>query len=119
MDLTKKRGLRLRFFLRHACQTPSFRDGPKDQTRNLEIPGSRFARPGMTMDAYRASIPHVLYRWNVQRLPNHRVPRRARRPPSLAMALLRSADDGRARGLSRHTRPIARDPFQFKSLFKA
>ena len=21
---------------------PSFRDGPKDQTRNLEIPGSRF-----------------------------------------------------------------------------
>src|ERR1700736_6469291 len=28
--------------------TPSFRDGPKDQTRNLEIPGSRFARPGMT-----------------------------------------------------------------------
>jgi hypothetical protein len=31
--------------LRHR---PSFRDGPKDQTRNLEIPGSRFARPGMT-----------------------------------------------------------------------
>ena len=28
---------------------PSFRDGPKDQTRNLEIPGSRFARPGMTV----------------------------------------------------------------------
>ena len=27
---------------------PSFRDGPKDQTRNLEIPGSRYARPGMT-----------------------------------------------------------------------
>jgi hypothetical protein len=27
----------------------SFRDGPKDQTRNLEIPGSRFARPGMTV----------------------------------------------------------------------
>jgi len=26
----------------------SFRDGPKDQTRNLEIPGSRFACPGMT-----------------------------------------------------------------------
>jgi hypothetical protein len=26
----------------------SFRDGPKDQTRNLEIPGSRFPRPGMT-----------------------------------------------------------------------
>src|ERR1700680_4193649 len=26
----------------------SFRDGPKDQTRNLEIPGSRRARPGMT-----------------------------------------------------------------------
>ncbi len=22
------------------CHTPSFRDGPKDQTRNLEIPGS-------------------------------------------------------------------------------
>jgi hypothetical protein len=28
---------------------PSFRDGPKDQTRNLEIPGSRFPRPGMTV----------------------------------------------------------------------
>jgi hypothetical protein len=29
---------------------PSFRDGPKDQTRNLEIPGSRQeARPGMTV----------------------------------------------------------------------
>ncbi len=28
--------------------TTSFRDGPKDQTRNLEIPGSRFARHGMT-----------------------------------------------------------------------
>ena len=27
----------------------SFRDGPKDQTRNLEIPGSCFARPGMTV----------------------------------------------------------------------
>src|SRR5579872_6067086 len=27
---------------------PSFRDGPKDQARNLEIPGSSFARPGMT-----------------------------------------------------------------------
>ena len=26
----------------------SFRDGPKDQARNFEIPGSRFARPGMT-----------------------------------------------------------------------
>jgi 4-amino-4-deoxy-L-arabinose transferase-like glycosyltransferase len=26
----------------------SFRDGPKDQTRNLEIPGSCFACPGMT-----------------------------------------------------------------------
>jgi hypothetical protein len=26
----------------------SLRDGPKDQTRSLEIPGSRFARPGMT-----------------------------------------------------------------------
>jgi hypothetical protein len=23
-----------------ATQTPSFRDGPQDQTRNLEIPGS-------------------------------------------------------------------------------
>ncbi len=37
--------------------TTSFRDGPKDQTTgaqcapgNLEIPGSRFARPGMTGD---------------------------------------------------------------------
>jgi hypothetical protein len=29
--------------------TPSsFRGGPKDQTRNLEIPGLRFAPPGMT-----------------------------------------------------------------------
>jgi hypothetical protein len=28
---------------------PSFRDGPKDQTRNLEIPGSPLSRrPGMT-----------------------------------------------------------------------
>ena len=27
---------------------PSFRDGPKDQTRNLEIPGSHFVRPRMT-----------------------------------------------------------------------
>jgi hypothetical protein len=28
---------------------PSFRDGPKDQTRNLEIPGSMLThRPGMT-----------------------------------------------------------------------
>jgi hypothetical protein len=26
----------------------SFRDGPQDQTRNLEIPGSHFVRPGMT-----------------------------------------------------------------------
>ena len=31
----------------------SFRDGPKDQTRNLEIPGSRFARPGMTAQGIR------------------------------------------------------------------
>src|SRR4051794_32781385 len=29
------------------CAT-SFRDGPKGQTRNFEIPGSCFARPGMT-----------------------------------------------------------------------
>jgi hypothetical protein len=29
--------------------TSSFRDGPKDQTRNLEIPGSPFGRPGMTV----------------------------------------------------------------------
>jgi len=35
------------------------------------------------------------------------------------MALLRSADDIGACGLSRHTLPIARDPFQFKSLLKA
>ncbi len=29
----------------------SFRDGPKDQTRNLEIPGSMLShRPGMTME---------------------------------------------------------------------
>src|ERR1700722_5201546 len=28
------------------CST--FRDGPKDQTRNLEIPDSHFVRPGMT-----------------------------------------------------------------------
>jgi hypothetical protein len=27
----------------------SFRHGPKDQTRNLEVPGSRFARPGTTV----------------------------------------------------------------------
>jgi hypothetical protein len=30
----------------------SFRDGPKDQTRNLEIPGSRFASPGMTGETF-------------------------------------------------------------------
>jgi len=30
---------------------PSFWDGPKDQTRNLEIPDSRFARSGMTAGA--------------------------------------------------------------------
>src|SRR6267154_627160 len=34
---------------------PSFRDGPKDQARNLEIPGSRFARPGMTSGVIHAS----------------------------------------------------------------
>src|SRR6185437_1030047 len=28
--------------------SPSFRDGAKHQTRNLEIPGSHFVRPGMT-----------------------------------------------------------------------
>jgi len=28
-----------------ASIAPSFRDGPKDQTRNLEIPGSRFRAP--------------------------------------------------------------------------
>ena len=27
----------------------SFRDGPEDQTRKFEIPGSRYARPGMTL----------------------------------------------------------------------
>src|SRR6201994_2509530 len=32
----------------HSPIALSFRAGPKDQTRNLEIPGSRFARPGMT-----------------------------------------------------------------------
>jgi hypothetical protein len=31
----------------------SFRDGPKDQTRNLEIPGSMLAhRPGMTGERF-------------------------------------------------------------------
>src|ERR1700686_4722857 len=35
----------------------SFRDGPKDQTRNLEIPGSMLAhRPGMTARAEAPSI---------------------------------------------------------------
>jgi len=42
--------------LQLAANRTSFRDGPKDQTSdapigasgNLEIPGSRFARPGMT-----------------------------------------------------------------------
>jgi hypothetical protein len=34
---------------------PSFRDGPKDQTRNLEIPGSMLThRPGMTVERYHA-----------------------------------------------------------------
>jgi hypothetical protein len=31
--------------MRRSIQTPSFRDGPKDQTRNLEIPGSRCRAP--------------------------------------------------------------------------
>jgi hypothetical protein len=35
------------------------------------------------------------------------------------MALLRSADDISACGLTPGTLPIARDPLQFKSLFKA
>ncbi len=30
-------------------KAPSFRDGPKDQTRNLEIPDRRFASSGMTV----------------------------------------------------------------------
>jgi putative endonuclease len=37
----------------------SFRDGPKDQTRNLEIPGSRSARPGMT--AQRIFMAYYVY----------------------------------------------------------
>src|SRR5947199_9097456 len=32
----------------HGVACTSFRDGPKDQTRNLEIPGWCYARPGMT-----------------------------------------------------------------------
>jgi putative endonuclease len=38
----------------------SFRDGPKDQTRNLEIPGSRCARPGMTTEDIMAYYVYLL-----------------------------------------------------------
>src|SRR5713226_6051803 len=38
----------------------SFRDGPKDQTRNLEIPGSRFARPGMTGVSRKPDCPMAI-----------------------------------------------------------
>src|SRR6201999_2399081 len=42
-------GLRRRFAPRNdEKHTMSFRGGPQDRTRNLEVPGSRFARPGMT-----------------------------------------------------------------------
>src|SRR4029079_4164408 len=34
----------------------SFRGGPKDQTRNLEIPGSHFVRPGMTVGGARGVL---------------------------------------------------------------
>jgi hypothetical protein len=36
--------------------SPSFRGDAKHRTRNLEIPGSRFARPGMT-EAGRSAFP--------------------------------------------------------------
>ena len=39
----------------------SFRDGPKDQTRNLEIPGSRSARPGMTLSSELRSAGTTIY----------------------------------------------------------
>jgi putative endonuclease len=39
----------------------SFRDGPKDQTRNLEIPGSRRARPGMTVRWGLALMGYFVY----------------------------------------------------------
>jgi hypothetical protein len=42
------RAARCSMVWRTVIRETSFRDGPKDQTRNLEIPGSRFACPGMT-----------------------------------------------------------------------
>ena len=39
---------------------PSFRDGPKDQTRNLEIPGSHFVRPGMT-ESWEGLVAYYVY----------------------------------------------------------
>src|SRR5258708_13145991 len=38
----------LSLVLTYPTPPSSFRDGPKDQTRNLEVPGSRYARPGTT-----------------------------------------------------------------------
>jgi putative endonuclease len=39
----------------------SFRDGSKDRTRNLEIPGSCFARPGMTMVKAEGVMSYYVY----------------------------------------------------------
>src|SRR6202163_2564509 len=42
-------------------QPQSCRDGPKDQTRNLEIPGSRCARRGMTnVEAFNRCSGHMI-----------------------------------------------------------
>jgi len=39
----------------------SFRGGPKDRTRNLEIPGSCCARPGMTVERAEGVMSHYVY----------------------------------------------------------
>jgi putative endonuclease len=39
----------------------SFRGGPKDRTRNLEIPGSCFARPGMTTERAIEGMSYYVY----------------------------------------------------------
>jgi hypothetical protein len=42
------------------CTMLSFRDGPKDQARNLEIPDRRFASSGMTGLKKVATLPSTV-----------------------------------------------------------
>jgi hypothetical protein len=53
------------------CSLLSFRDGPKDQTRNLEIPGLVLAHhPGMTMIL--STIASTLLEAGLRLSPMHR-----------------------------------------------